>query len=101
MQRCVGSPRSRQAADPGPQPEGVLARLREAAGAVYRFSRPHTIRGTLLACFTGVGRALLEQPEYLGLLQTSLLPRAMSRCEGRKPGCFGKDFKLSRGSPRK
>jgi len=66
-----------EAADPGPQPEGVLARLREAAGAVYRFSRPHTIRGTLLACFTGVGRALLEQPEYLGLLQTSLLPRAM------------------------
>lgn len=50
--------------------------LRDAAGAIYRFSRPHTIRGTLLACFTGVGRALIESPEFLVLLP-SLLPRAM------------------------
>ncbi len=44
--------------------------------AVYRFSRPHTIRGTLLACATGVGRALLESPEQLALLP-ALLPRAL------------------------
>ena len=50
--------------------------LSEAAGAVYRFSRPHTIRGTLLACFTGVGRALIESPAFLPLLP-ALLPRAM------------------------
>jgi len=53
-------------------PSGVL----DAADAVYRFSRPHTIRGTLLACFTGVGRALIEAPEYLPLL-LPLLPRAL------------------------
>ena len=43
-------------------PTDFGARASEAAGAVYRFSRPHTIRGTLLACFTGVGRALFENP---------------------------------------
>ena len=56
----------------GPAPAGVLG----AADALYRFSRPHTIRGTLLACFTGVGRALLESPQFLPLLP-ALLPRAM------------------------
>jgi len=45
------------------------------ANAVYKFSRPHTIRGTLLACFTGVARALVESPMYLGLLP-ALMPRA-------------------------
>jgi len=48
----------------------------DAIGAVYRFSRPHTIRGTLLACATGVGRALLEAPEFVPLLP-AMLPRAM------------------------
>lgn len=43
---------------------------------MYRFSRPHTIRGTLLACFTGVGRALIETPAFLPLLP-ALLPRAL------------------------
>merc|ERR1719454_1913756 len=50
--------------------------VRDAADAVYRFSRPHTIRGTLLACFTGVGRALIEQPVYLPMLP-ALLPKAL------------------------
>lgn len=54
----------------------LLEQASEAAGAVYRFSRPHTIRGTLLACFTGVGRALIESPVYLSLVP-SLLPRAL------------------------
>lgn len=43
---------------------------------MYKFSRPHTIRGTLLACATGVGRALLESPAALALLP-ALLPRAI------------------------
>merc|ERR1719271_837100 len=57
-------------------PSGLLERASGAAGTVYRFSRPHTIRGTLLACFTGVARALIESPSFLALLP-SLLPRAM------------------------
>lgn len=52
------------------------SKLLDAAGAVYRFSRPHTIRGTLLACFTGVSRALIESPEFVAMLP-ALLPRAM------------------------
>lgn len=50
--------------------------LADNLDAVYRFSRPHTIRGTLLACFTGVGRALVESPSFLPLIPT-LLPKAM------------------------
>jgi len=56
--------------------EHEVPSLSEAFGSVYRFSRPHTIRGTLLACGTGVGRALLESPSSLPLLP-ALLPRAM------------------------
>ena len=50
--------------------------LRSAADSIYRFSRPHTIRGTLLACFTGVARALIESPAFLILLP-ALMPRAL------------------------
>jgi homogentisate solanesyltransferase len=56
-------------------PRSLLGQASEAADAVYRFSRPHTIRGTLLACFTGVARALIESPVYLALLP-ALMPRA-------------------------
>ena len=58
-----------------PTSSSVLGQVSDAAGAVYRFSRPHTIRGTLLACFTGVARALIESPVYLALLP-ALMPRA-------------------------
>lgn len=59
-----------------PVPEASLtARAGDAADAIYRFSRPHTIRGTLLACFTGVGRALIENPVSLAVLP-AMLPRA-------------------------
>ncbi|EOD42135.1 hypothetical protein EMIHUDRAFT_95285 [Emiliania huxleyi CCMP1516] len=54
----------------------LASRAAGAASAVYAFSRPHTVRGTLLACGTGVGRALIESPERLALLP-ALLPRAM------------------------
>ena len=55
--------------------DSFKSRATEAADAVYRFSRPHTIRGTLLACFTGVGRALIENPVSLAVLP-AMLPRA-------------------------
>lgn len=42
--------------------------------AIYKFSRPHTIRGTLLASFAGVGKALSEHPLSFDL---SLVPRAL------------------------
>ena len=46
--------------------------------SVYAFSRPHTVRGTLLACATGVGRALWETPSALYLpLLPALVPRAL------------------------
>ena len=54
----------------------LLTRASESAETVYKFSRPHTISGTLLACFTGVSRALIESPTYLPLLP-ALLPKAL------------------------
>ncbi|GAB5368365.1 hypothetical protein AAMO2058_001313000 [Amorphochlora amoebiformis] len=41
--------------------------------SVYKFTRPHTIRGTILASFAGVCRVLLEAPNALNL---GLIPRA-------------------------
>jgi homogentisate solanesyltransferase len=68
-------PQTKLMADDAAAPS-QLARAGDAADAVYRFSRPHTIRGTLLACFTGVGRALVEQPAYVSMIPP-LLPRAL------------------------
>ena len=59
-----------------PEPASKPSSLADNLDAVYRFSRPHTIRGTLLACFTGVGRALVESPSFLPMIP-SLLPKAM------------------------
>ena len=64
------------AAAGSPASETLSSRAGEAADAVYRFSRPHTIRGTLFACVTGVSRALIEAPQFLFLLP-SLFPKAM------------------------
>lgn len=44
---------------------------------VYKFLRPHTIRGTVLASVTGVARALLEV-RGLGLITWALLPNAFA-----------------------
>jgi hypothetical protein len=41
---------------------------------MYKFSRPHTIKGTILASFMGVTRALIENP---GRLSLELVPRAL------------------------
>ncbi|CAM9191287.1 unnamed protein product [Ectocarpus sp. 4 AP-2014] len=43
-------------------------------GAVYRFTRPHTIKGTILASVTGVARALIESPNAISL---DLVPKAV------------------------
>ena len=83
VSRC-GPARCVQAGEAVPQEDttaaipdaSLLEQAGEAADAVYRFSRPHTIRGTLLACFTGVARALIESPIYLALLP-ALMPRAL------------------------
>eukprot|EP00180_Rhodochaete_pulchella_P002191 Plantae.Rhodophyta-Rhodochaete_pulchella.ctg32930.p1 GENE.Plantae.Rhodophyta-Rhodochaete_pulchella.ctg32930~~Plantae.Rhodophyta-Rhodochaete_pulchella.ctg32930.p1 ORF type:complete len:472 (-),score=41.42 Plantae.Rhodophyta-Rhodochaete_pulchella.ctg32930:57-1472(-) len=42
--------------------------------SLYKFSRPHTIRGTFLAAFAGCARALLESPYAV---DWRLLPRAL------------------------
>lgn len=41
---------------------------------LYKFSRPHTIKGTLLASLMGVTRALIENPTKISL---SLIPKAI------------------------
>lgn len=51
----------------------LKARLR----AMYKFTRPHTIRGTVLASFAGTARALIDTPGALATAQWGkLLPRA-------------------------
>eukprot|EP00640_Fibrocapsa_japonica_P002183 CAMPEP_0113935668 /NCGR_PEP_ID=MMETSP1339-20121228/2779_1 /TAXON_ID=94617 /ORGANISM="Fibrocapsa japonica" /LENGTH=343 /DNA_ID=CAMNT_0000937901 /DNA_START=193 /DNA_END=1224 /DNA_ORIENTATION=- /assembly_acc=CAM_ASM_000762 len=42
--------------------------------SMYKFTRPHTIRGTILASCTGVARALIEHPTQISL---NLVPRAV------------------------
>lgn len=44
------------------------------ANALYKFTRPHTIRGTILASFAGVARALMEHPSAISL---RLVPQAL------------------------
>ena len=52
----------------------VKARLR----ALYKFSRPHTIRGTVMASIAGTTRALIDTPMALSTVQWGLLlPRAV------------------------
>lgn len=43
-------------------------------GPWYKFTRPHTIRGTILASFAGVTRALFEHPSAISL---RLVPQAL------------------------
>ena len=45
-----------------------------AATVLHRFSRPHTIKGTLLASSMGVTRALIENPNAISL---KLVPKAI------------------------
>jgi len=51
--------------------------IRAKARALYKFTRPHTIRGTILASIAGTTRALVDTPGALANAQWgALLPRA-------------------------
>lgn len=51
--------------------------FRARLNALYKFTRPHTIRGTILASVAGTTRALLDTPGALATAQWGrLLPRA-------------------------
>lgn len=53
---------------------GSSGGLRDKLGAFYRFTRPHTIRGTILASAMGVLRCLIENPKAFTLQP---VPRAL------------------------
>lgn len=46
-------------------------------GAIYKLSRPHTIRGTMLASIAGVAKALTDSGGVSAVWQWELLPRAI------------------------
>lgn len=48
-------------------------RIKSFLRAFYKFCRPHTIRGTILASIAGTIRALLDTPGALGKTHTNLL----------------------------
>ena len=52
----------------------VVSRIKNSSKILYKFSRPHTIKGTILASFMGVLRALIENP---GKISINLIPRAV------------------------
>mmetsp|Transcript_26431 Transcript_26431/g.43279 ORF Transcript_26431/g.43279 Transcript_26431/m.43279 type:complete len:202 (-) Transcript_26431:864-1469(-) len=52
--------------------------LRAKLRALYKFTRPHTIRGTILASIAGTTRALIDTPGAIANAQWgALLPRAV------------------------
>eukprot|EP00981_Chlorochromonas_danica_P007033 scaffold1534_cov158-Ochromonas_danica.AAC.5 len=51
-----------------------LYNIKKNLKILYKFSRPHTIKGTILASSMGVTRALMEHPRSLNL---QLVPRAI------------------------
>ena len=53
---------------------GLWGKVQHSANIMYKFSRPHTIKGTILASIMGVTRALIENP---GTLNFNLIPRAV------------------------
>jgi homogentisate solanesyltransferase len=61
--------------DNKPADEGILSKMGNALKIMYKFSRPHTIKGTILASVMGVTRALIENPSAISL---KLVPRAIT-----------------------
>lgn len=55
-------------------PVSGVPKWKQSLDIMYKFSRPHTIKGTILASFMGVIRALLENKQSISL---SLVPRAL------------------------
>eukprot|EP01031_Cornospumella_fuschlensis_P031731 gene31731-38351_t len=51
----------------------LVSKVKNGLRVLYKFSRPHTIKGTILASLMGITRALLEHPDKITL---TLLPRA-------------------------
>jgi homogentisate solanesyltransferase len=52
--------------------------LKAKARALYKFTRPHTIRGTILASIAGTVRALIDTPGAVANARwSSMLPRAV------------------------
>mmetsp|Transcript_18475 Transcript_18475/g.54911 ORF Transcript_18475/g.54911 Transcript_18475/m.54911 type:complete len:371 (-) Transcript_18475:72-1184(-) len=47
-------------------------------GALYKFCRPHTIRGTMLASFAGVAKALADSGGLAACWSWSLVPKALA-----------------------
>lgn len=63
--------------DSGVESSNIIATtnpVEKALRVMYKFSRPHTIKGTILASFMGVVRALMENP---GKISLKLIPRAV------------------------
>ena len=58
---------------PSVPPLSLKESISKTLKVAYKFSRPHTIKGTILASFMGVTRALQENP---GSMSWALLPRA-------------------------
>ena len=56
------------------QSGSIMAMLK----ALYKFTRPHTIRGTILASITGTTRALIDTPGAIATVNWGfMLPRAI------------------------
>lgn len=58
--------------------EAQLGSLKAKLRALYKFTRPHTIRGTILASIAGTTRALIDTPGAIADANWSImLPRAL------------------------
>ena len=58
--------------------EAKSGSLKSRARALYKFTRPHTIRGTILASFAGTIRALVDTPGAIATANWgAMLPRAI------------------------
>jgi homogentisate solanesyltransferase len=58
----------------GEKSESLMDKMKVGINIVYKFSRPHTIKGTILASLMGVTRALKENPNSMSW---SLVPNAL------------------------
>lgn len=76
--RCTPSASAAPSATPpSPQDPPPPARAAGLLRALYKFTRPHTVRGTILGSAAGVLRALLDHPAGPAVaLDPALFPRA-------------------------
>jgi len=69
-----GAHNNNMAAASSTENSSPLDKMEALIGAIWKFVRPHTIRGTLLGTTALVSKVLIENPE---LIQLSLFPRAL------------------------